>query len=1521
MATHPPAVPNKKPGSRSNAGGQSAIAGFLFQILRSVQLGLQVIARIYCEEAETGQQTMQLVLEPVEGGDHRINEGCRMIVEQVKMRRGSRVWSSGIIAREVFPDLLKAVELGRLQNFRFVTDNSSGLTPLCQFLAHWQTAGDTGTTFAWGTKQLTAPAFLDELAKAAAVSPSDPRFIALIDNLSIEVIDTLAAEREIEALIGRILAPGEDASAKRHELTMRLLNAASVGQTIDAASLLGLIDPQAILRLGHVQSLPALLDAALRRDIVALGYAAAGEARTAVIVPNAALTIYSGESGQGKTWSLCQSALAQCAKGEWAIVMRAPSNVPEIIEILNERLWRPAFTASVTPQILAQRLMHAAPSDGFWLTVYIDDIQNRTLAEAIARLDWHIYGIRIVISAQPRITSAIKRQNATTIVQPIGNFTGAELRRFLAHHGRESTLDKMPDDVLELLLKPIHAFVFTQLPERPGWSNTSEYELFKAYWNYATSEARDQYDHRSDRDALIALAGSLLGPAPRYPWPLRDARAAGLDDAAIVRLEAVGLIRWVDADALQFAADRMLNWAVAEHICSRALDEQWPASRVDAELQRIDDITASEDEPVGRRLGYVFLDLLWLLAGRRNHELVADIIWAQVQQLPHEWRSASMWSDHLATIGATLIPALELLAQRDFEDESDRDVPRHIPVALAAIGQSDRVPVIETAGRLLAAGSDSLISIALGIASRLAAPELVDALWREHVKRQRAFARCDHDPDRVHDRTEKMLRRDLSWRALRRAVPLAIDFLDRQIASTCDPFELNQLLWLVMDDGVSDEQATQLWLRHRAHLLSHVATDSTAMVAALWHFDDRSNKSWLDTVPLMRDNAMGDRVLRSRARIAPPAALCQIENAEDEYLGGAANWWIEELAAADADGMASAIMHYASRGDHPLAEVILFYEKAPHLIDGPTLEWVLDQFATALREFNDVQTDEELGRLGHPLRFLTNLTEPWQFDQIAKRAGTLLERELVRLATGRDGRSSRIRDSDGESCAQLLAMIAGNGFDQLVLAELDRADGFGREDGYLHAHWTESAAVKAALINVRDDDARDDYRKVIAMQALAIHQCDDALEQMVRADAPIYVNAAEMRSAEGRSTDGLRARIETLIASNEPDEQRIAAKLAGFLSEASQAEILLPLFTDEAVGVSVKQAIVGTFNALGFYDPSMLTAALPMLAGRIDDEAQFLAAYLAAEGDAEARKAVSQWLTHLDVGTWSNSRDAFIAPLLRHEESRPAVIDFLRRSRQGGHRLIDSQYLRLLAENDDTDAHHQLLDAAYRKPRASFLGTGAAIDYLRTLDREEAFFAARRYFARHESVEAVALMIDIDPAAAAPLLIDAYRRARPSLKDVIARQLRIKLTAEHCKGLINELAAGKTAQDRAIAAELAGWMPPGMAFDWLQNFASQGSPKVRLKAQASLRRRSREAAAMEHLSAMEQSSKPLKWVRLRTIIALVDPDFLWLRGDPASLQTFIDTHPPEFVVEAWQLRSQAIKKRDDRAKRADKDWR
>lgn len=1511
---------------KSPTGGQCAIAGFLFQILRSVQLGTRVSAELHMgDDDESENAAMRLTLEPDNGGDHQLQVQSGTSIEQIKMRAGHRTWSPGDIAREVFPDLLKSVSSDEAQAFKLVTDNEQGTQELTRFLEYFQAPEshrNALATFQWAHEQISVEQFLERLAHAAKVEKNDLKLEQLLQSFDIEIIDAALAEGEVDHLLSLMLAPDQKAEDKREEITSRMLKAASQGQTLSDSDLMSMIGPDAKLRLHHARNLPGIIETKLQSDLMVLGYDPTKQARIEPHIPADPVTVLSGESGQGKTWSLSQAAQAQLERGELAIAFRAPTDFDGVVSEINERIWLPAYGRNATIAQIARRLGPAASvNGGTWLTIYVDDLQDRELAKKLVSHDWTAPGIRLVISCQPRITGVIADCQANAKIHSIDNFTSAELRRYLGYHGRDAPLETMPDDVFELLLKPIHAKIFVELPERTEWVNCTEYEFIKRYWDFATRQAHEQGDHPNDAPRLTTLAGQLLGDTPRYPWTFQHVQNANLDDAALQRLEKVGLVWWPEPDRFAFRSDRLLNWAVAERLCAQIVDEQWSAEQVDEELERLDAIQSAKGEPIGRRLGYVFLDTIWLLSRELPPKFVADVLLAQMHRLPHEWRQETMWSQHISTIGVRLLPVLEDLALRSYDEETDWDIPRNIHFAIAAIAKEDADAVIDTVEKLLAPNNTGAINVALKSACTVPATRLLDRLWDIHSQRATELDEYRADPDRGDRSIELMGRRDISSKALKMAVAAKLAWLEDKIKTTSERQHLEHLLWVLCDRDILDNQATaDIWARQKDHVRSTLAQDSVAMIHALKHFSDFDNHKWLDGVLIRRGNAIDDRVLSSRAQLDPTAALEQIRERGEDYGWSASNWWLPELARSHPEEMADAILENAHKGDNPLTDVILFYSHFPELMGKKTLEWVLDQFANRLEKFNQdhsADPDHQTGRLGHPLRFLPRLVHPWQFECVTKRAGTTLEDELVRFATARSGRSSRLRDHEGQECERILAMIAGDGFDALVVSELNRADQMGREDGYTASQWTEADIVTDALYGA-DSVADGGYGQVQQMEALAVHQLDGKLEEMVAHGAPIYVNAAEMRSADGRPTGDLKQRVSKLIADGNRDEIHAAVRLAGFLKNAQDVEILLPVFCDPAIDDEIKRSIIGTFRALQFYDPLVLAIAKGLMQDRYDDDGQFVAGYLASNGDRAARKAVTQWLSKMKTDTWSSSHYAFIQPLINHKDSRPETLEFLYKARGDGRLSINAFYVRQLAENGDERAQEELWKQAYRSPRFGAGHTAEAIGYLQSVDPDEAFFAARRFFARHKETASINLMLDINQHEAVPILVNAFRGAKPSLQADIARRLRTGLSADQVLELLEPLARANAVKERQLAANLARWMPSTIDFPWLDDLLHDSSMTVKTAAEEAIRKRSLETAASGHLGAMGSSAKPLQWARLQTVFECVDPYFLWSRSDPMGLGKLMDTLPPEFSVEARQLHRQRTKKVADELEKTDR---
>lgn len=1457
---------------------------------------------------------MTLTLEPDAAGDARIDDRGVSTIEQMKIRASNRRWTTGTVAREVFPDLIAGARPSVPQRFRFTTDNLRGLEALQAYLDE-RAKPPSYSTFAWGQARLSSEEFLHRMAKAAGVAPSDPRLLYVLENLSLVHVDIGEAKREVEERLSPILNPGEDVGEKRHALMSRLFDAASAGQSVDAAELLRLVGPDALTRLRHAATVPELSRAAAECDCRALGYDGSAQARLYSIDATGWFTVLSGDSGQGKTWSLCQSVLSEAADCA-VVVVGSPGSLGDVVDAVNSRLWLPAFETSIPLEVMSRRLGRVlAPDGGPWLTVYVDDVQDRQLARRLAQTDWRKLGIRIILSCQPRMTVEVVRWRPGTDILPVANFTSAELRRYLRHHCRHDSLETMPDDVFELLRKPVHARVYVGLPAREGWFDATEYELFNSYWVEATGVARDQYDHPYDRHRLANLAGRLLGERPRYPWNWRDLEAVDLDEQAIQRLEVVGLLRRPAPHQIVFSTDRMLNWAVAEHLAARVASGALDAAGLNKVIDGFDKLTDASGAALGRRLGYVFHDVVWLLLREVSAAFVADLILAHVSDAPHEWRSEGRWG-HIGTVGPRLLPSLENLARRTFDEERDWDILHHLPIAIVAAGAGATAQVENLVRRLLETGTDRETAIVLDVARRMPLTGVLDRLFDIHVHRAVGL----DAPAEADDRGDRISRCNLSMEALKRAAGASVAWLETRISGEARVQALEQLLWCLIDDAyVTGVEARPIWARQQEHVLAVLPRHSKALIAALGHFDAVERRGHLDGVAPTRDDWMSSRLLKARARIDPEAALEQVRTNTEKYGWSASDWWLPELHRYDARRLSEVLRESVARGQNPGHELVHYYSNQPELMDDATLEIVLDECAERLRDFNASNTlhDQEPHPPWHIIRFLSLLTEPFQFEQLRCRAGTPLERELTLYATTRAGRTSRHGDTEGNECERVLAMIDGTGYAELVAAELRRDDEFGREDGYNSAHWTDDSAVSAALVADARDDGADGYRQVIRMQALAIHACDASLERMLRLGAPVYVSPAEMRSSAGRELADLRSRVADLLSTGDPTDLATAVDLVGFLREPEDAQPLLGPFLDPDTSPETRQSIIATSNALGFYDASMLPTVRAMLSARRGDKAWFITSYLAEYGDREARALVVSWLDDLDLSSVSTARVPTLRGLQVHDDSRNAVISFHRRMSERGHRMLDSRDLAILAREGDERAHEMLVNAAYRGPDNFDVGPIGGILYLLRTDPDEAFFAATRLLARHRMPEAVRLMFKIDQDRARRELLPRYRSFPPSLRAEIGRNVRIHVSVPVIMETLATLAASIDAAERRTAAELGGWMPPSMDLPWLLGLADDEDVTVRNAGIDALRTRRLETAALGHLEALATSTKSLQWARMQTVFELVDPRFLWTRGDQLSFGPFLEKAPYEFLVEARKLHEKREKAVGDAEKKAD----
>lgn len=397
-------MPKKDP-----QGGRAAIAGFLYQIIASLNRSVQ--AAVSFDKAE---RSARLILEPESGGDLRSPK----FVEQYKTRGSAKPWSPAEIVTEVLRDLVRAVPATEPPNgetYRFVTD---GRCPLNQFrvflsLIHgYPLPGDplnaldnTDYRFSFRRRRYTARGLFGEIANTLkSDDPTGHLTWRLLSNFEInDGVSENSLLSKVDEVIRKIVDAHESAQDKRNALITVLLGFARQGRAFKPAELLNEVGLD-IGRLATRAALPIEVKEQLRRDLDALGYVDQFDMRMNLPIPATDVVVFSGESGCGKSWALAQFARRESEAGRLVMLSRARS-IADLKRQFIERLWnRAGFTTQTEIVGAARRLREDYLAvEQYHIVICIDDVQDMDFARDLFSADWGPDGIRLALSMQPRV--------------------------------------------------------------------------------------------------------------------------------------------------------------------------------------------------------------------------------------------------------------------------------------------------------------------------------------------------------------------------------------------------------------------------------------------------------------------------------------------------------------------------------------------------------------------------------------------------------------------------------------------------------------------------------------------------------------------------------------------------------------------------------------------------------------------------------------------------------------------------------------------------------------------------------------------------------------------------------------------------------------------------------------------------------------------------------------------------------------------------------------------------------------
>lgn len=1486
-------------------GGQINVAGILYQMLVSLADGLETTITQYADKSDPSPTVLHV--EPFDGGDVQIESRGRIVI-QIKTRSARRRWTSGLLIRDVLPDLYTAAGSRQGDRYQFVTDNDAGCEEFRQFLSWFRERDSTAAIeppmlrIGQGGKLVTADTMLLHIADTLEPDRVDDarvhRFLASLEILKRQRSDIFAA---IDRFLMLLVEKPEELTHKRKQLIGELVELGSTGTRTTTRRLLERadLDPR---RLMLATLMPGNLERRLAARFKSLGYEPKKDVRPPMAAPRLPITILRGESGLGKTWRLCATAQAMCKVGKLVMLVRASANLQALKEEIAGAIWNPVFNSVAPLASVAQRLRTTFADDrGVWLTVFLDDLNDPELARRILDDDWAALGIDIVASCQPNTADWLRQSGAVPDVIEVPAFNVEELVRYLDDHGVEFA--QLADDVFDLLFKLVLAKLFCRLPHGSSLRAETEYELMNSFWRHAATERDSHVRHPFDLDRLLLVVEDMLGGYPAYPWPL-SSFVRWMEDEVVFRLIEAGVVELDGDRRLSMTHDRLLNWAVASHLASKAIERNLAAPQLLALFQDAENLVTTAGINIGGRLGYVLMDMVWLMLGpgQRPPAQVAEFLLAYMRA-PESSIHDQAFFYQLTTLGTRAVPVLQAIIEADFAGEREAHWPVLLSKALRNVADVAWQEVQGAASALLRSGDASRVEIALPVIAKVGSRELVGELFALNMKRKSVL-----DASPIDNRVAAIQSKERAFEAFTSAVAGAPGWLDERIAGSTDTIEAEQLLWALV--RIDRSVSLDIWINRRDHLFATINPDARILPRAVRTFGDPADLVRLEFRPLNDAEMLQNAVtFDAIARLDPSRAIEILrgdEGAEAAVdLLGTVGWWMPGLHYRMGDKTLGSALRARSRRDKEFGagdRLARHYSGASELIDPKSVDMILDELECVTGDFA-VPAEERLRRSYRLVSVLSSLRSTTTLECVARRRGSSLEDRLADLACSRPATNSRNVDREGEMITRILAMMGGDGFDRLVLAQIGSDGRTTAEYGMGYALWTSAEAVGERLQQIaldRTDAALD--RPYHLMQALAAHGRDEGLARLIEGSSPVFTDATNIRLARTGDPANLIALINAKGSSDSIDDRVQAVDLAYFVEPERSIELTVPLIAVAVPGDALARRLLMQHFQFERYDPALLSRIEPFL----DDGGNagpVAALHLAINGDAHARGVAVCWLADhgLEDPQPRNVQAAFA--LLEHDDSREGALAFLQKfkERDMGFGRLNADVLEALARHGDDAAAQQLVNLAFGSMARDLDAVAGAVRIVSSTNSHGAFQAARRLFVKSGKLEGARILMDVDPARGVVELMQAYLGANTVKRLAIARTLRSKAPMAVLLPALMGLAGSEAKEERRIAAEIAGWLRHDLEIPWLAELTSDPVQEVEEAALDALQRRRAGEAAVGLMAAIPGYPKPRQWAALRALIDLIDPNLLSLIDDPLDIRTVLNALPAEFAIEAQRI--------------------
>jgi len=1507
----------------TQAGGPAAINGFLYQIIHH----LGWLADVTLSGTLDGQKVEDacLVLEPRNGGDSRAEASGIFLVEQYKTRKGG-TWALSDI-ESVLGDLRKAVPplLPTNARYRFVTDGRPGrLSHFDAFLADVRLAtkpGDLDNTEKrkfWSDLSATNLEFFDHIvAVTQTVSPQSSEeeraaVFHLLSRFEMEFdSDAGARAAEVERLL-RHYAPDLGSESKiREHLVGILVERLSKGEARLHADEINDMFQRAGLspdRLHKLAALAETMNALTRRRLVHLKYQLGRDVRAIPEWPSdKSVLVIAGASGSGKTWQLGRLLETYGQDRQVATLVRSANTAEELMACAARDVWQRGLGDTSDKTLVAvstflRELVPDAPVPV--LIVAIDDIQNVDLARDLVRQDWADLGMRLLMTVPSAVARALQLTDEEDIhVHTVGDFTIHELETLLKSGGRRWV--DLPSDLKKLLRNPILAGLFLELPYTSVLhAPRSEYEIFEGFWQRITAKGRT-----GDEGVVMALAAHMYEGKP-YPLPRSMWRDIGLDsEDAATRLEAAGWFRATEGGEVAFAHDRLLNWAVA-----KSLVQQFQSMHLS-----IDDLTVSlsgkvteEQQHIRRRLGYLPMDLLWLLAADdQNTETLGRLVARMEDSNEFGSFGRDLYVDLLPTLGQRAVPILLERLQAVTEDSDGNYRAGLIGKAFAALAQQEKIDLHEEIDSLL--HSPIRIRQAVAIAALTAQPDIrfFDRLWELHHQHL----------DALEDKTDRSRHANhkASFAALRAGVALNPEWLRNRILSAdAEKEHVSSLGYLL--NGLEHIDAPRIWKETRDALMAKVSDSKPrSLLYCIARFADREKLDFvIEHLSQSEDFASG-AALDALSVLDPQAAIQRLTEVKDSERYLTRNHWLPILMHVEPELTRQRIRELAESDPKGRRLIETLFWERPDEMDEAMLRFLLSALKRDLRERFDEAVAGDASWLFHPLDFLGRIARPELLALLEAQAGGELEQMIVAVACSCLRTNSNCRDLVLDSARRALILMGGEGITTLIKRELDSEHFWIRHDGLNWAYIRLDDGIVERLTTIARRPVPQDangipesypemefYKAVTALAGLGV---DTALVEAFQHSSMVSVptGLAWLRAHRGSMPKALTN--QALLTLQGPPHSESALLTALVIAWLSDDADFIPV-VQEVLKQADPEGTVARYSCIALQQLGDSSDEFASLAQRLlytETNSTWGMSALLDLGD-RGYELLGKWLKGRNATERTGNDDAAIRALYSNPATRKLSIEAAAGwcLREG---VLDGPY-DIAAEANDAALRDRILDKAFASRSFDLAQFLRAIEGLAKFDAARAVEAIELGLQSQISIERqlCRLLVRIAPDSAASKLIDAaVLGERESLGRATGQALR-RLDPAVVSQLIIERMSGSESERKA-AAELAGWLPIPKIANALDHLASYDSViDIRYAALKALRLHRREDSVRSLLAAFPSTTPERQWSLLIVILEATDPYLLTDREDPLWLDNILSGVPAAFVHHANSVLRERKKK-------------